>query len=813
MEKVSLNRGWQVTEGNLQNPLMVSMLSRWHDCSLPHDYQIAKERPPASPTGENEGWTQGAAIFYRKSFELGPEDAGKRCWLEFEGIAGVCQIWINGIFAAKHLNPYTGILFEATKYVHPGNNTIQIHVDSCMKPNSRWYVGTGLYRSVWMHRSETVTVIPETLHITTKALKGTSALLGVDARISGEAERVTVTLKDSSGTVLAEKEVVPVDHMVNAEIASDHIRPWSPETPELYTVEAAVFADGVTDVSAVRTGIRTISVSPRDGFRLNGVPMKLRGGCIHHDLGLLGAADFKAAERRRIRILKENGFNAVRGAHNPFGPAFYEACDELGMLVIEEAFDEWVLGRTNFGLHITFEDRRERDLEDMVRRDFNHPSIIMWSAGNEVEERDGSADGYAWSRRLAEKLRSLDGTRPISASACSLFIEYAQRPSKDAGKGVTGNQSLNMAYDAFAEGRDLWGPATEECFAPLDVAGYNYKTARYAYDGEKYPNRVIYGSESYPRAAFQSWMSTLENRHVIGDFVWTAWDYIGEVGVGRWEVSDSLRPSTAEYPWLLANCSDIDLLGQKRPQSYYRDIVWGCSKGPKLFCLPPHLTGKNIARLSWGWLPVQRNYTFAGQEGQMIEVHVYADADEVELFQNGVRVGKAPCGRSEEYCTVFTLPYQPGELSAVAHRDGVEIGKDVLCTAGETAALSLTLDGQNTLDGGEDLAFVTVRAVDGNGNHVFLASSELTVNVSGGGTLLALGNADPKPDRTILYGRKSCSLYEGTALAIIRREDSREDCVVECELTSANQELKSVLMPYMPPHPPLRGTFPLWGEG
>ena len=317
MEKVSLNRGWQVTEGNLQNPLMVSMLSRWHDCSLPHDYQIAKERPPASPTGENEGWTQGAAIFYRKSFELGPEDAGNRCWLELEGIAGVCQIWINGIFAAKHLNPYTGILFEATKYVHPGNNTIQIHVDSCMKPNSRWYVGTGLYRSVWMHRSETVTVIPETLHITTKALKGTSALLGVDARISGEAERVTVTLKDSSGTVLAEKEVVPVDHMVNAEIASDHIRPWSPETPELYTVEAAVFADGVTDVSAVRTGIRTISVSPRDGFRLNGVPMKLRGGCIHHDLGLLGAADFKAAERRRIRILKENGFNAVRGAHNP----------------------------------------------------------------------------------------------------------------------------------------------------------------------------------------------------------------------------------------------------------------------------------------------------------------------------------------------------------------------------------------------------------------------------------------------------------------------------------------------------------------
>lgn len=267
------------------------------------------------------------------------------------------------------------------------------------------------------------------------------------------------------------------------------------------------------------------------------------------------------------------------------------------MLVIEEAFDEWVLGRTDFGLHITFEDRWEKDLKDMILRDCNHHCIVLWSTGNEMEERDGSANGYAWSRRLAEKVRSLDRTRTVTASACSLFVEYIQRPSD---KGTSGNQTLNMAYDAFAEGRDLWGPATAEYSDPLDAAGYNYKVARYECDGEKFPERVIYGSESYPRAALESWQAAERNPHVIGD---------------------------------------INLLGQKRPQSYYRDFVWKQGRGPKMFCLPPELVGKNIARLSWGWLPVRKSYTFAGQEGRPVEVHICADVGEVELLCNGVSQG------------------------------------------------------------------------------------------------------------------------------------------------------------------------------
>ena len=781
MKKYSLNHHWQFTEGELRNPLMMNLLGGWRKCSLPHDCQILKPRDPHSPAADNEGWTQGAAVFYKKEFVLEPECAGKRCWLEFEGIAGVCEIWVNGKYLAKHRNPYTGVIAEVTKLVHPGENVVQVHVDSRMKPNSRWYVGTGLYRRVWLHLGEQAAVLPETLHAATKALEGSRAVLGVTAGLTAPADAVTFSVRDKHGAVLAEAVGQLDGTTARAELTVEGITPWHPDTPELYTVEAAVTAGGITDTTAVRTGIRTISVDPANGFRLNGVPMKLKGGCIHHDLGSLGAAGHKAAELRRVRILKENGFNALRGAHNPFGPAFYEACDELGMLVIEEAFDEWVLGRTDFGLHITFEESWERDLEDMIRRDYNHPSIVMWSTGNEVEERDGSVDGYAWSRRLADKVRGLDSTRPVSASACSLFVEYTQRPGPGADRGVTGNQALNMAYDAFAEGRDLWGPATAEYFAPLDVAGYNYKTARYEYDHEKFPDRVIYGSESYPRAALQSWQATQRSPHVIGDFVWTAWEYIGEVGGGRWEVTDEERPGDAKYPWLLAYQGDIDLLGNKRPQSYYLDFVWKRGNGPKLFCLPPKLVGKHIARLSWGWLPVRRSYTFPGQEGQSVEVHVYADADEVELLQNGVSMGRLPCTEAQEYTAVFTVPYAPGRLEAVAYTGGAETGRDMLQTAEETAALVVIADGPALAGDGDDLAFVTIRALDADGIHVFDEAGEVTVKVTGG-ELLALGAADPKPDRTLLFAGDSCPMFEGTAMAVIRGARGAKGCMAEVSL-------------------------------
>ena len=773
METYLLNQNWEYVESGLQNPLLVGMLQGWKKTNLPHDYAIEKGRSRNSAAGLDEGFFEGAGLYYRKTFAVREAAAGKRIWLEFEGVFGITEVWVNKKFAAKHINPYTSFTTEITQLLHPGENEITLHCDSRMKPNSRWYVGTGLCREVWLHIGEPVSVKPRGLRCVTKSLENGRAVLSVSADLTAPADRIRYELADKSGTVVAASN--------SAEFAAENITPWSVENPCLYTLRAIVTANGVTDVTEETIGIRTIHVDSKNGLLLNGSPMKLKGGCIHHDLGLLGAADHLAAERRRIRILKESGFNAVRLAHNPFGPAIFKACDELGMLCIEEAFDEWVLGRTSFGLHITFEDRWERDLEDMILRDFNHPSIIMWSTGNEVEERDGSADGFAWAKKLAEQVKSLDSSRPVSASACALFSEYGARPAD----GTTGNQALNMAYDGFAEGRDIWGPGTEKYFEPLDVAGYNYKSVRYAYDKEKYPERVVYGSESYPRDVYQTWRNTVENSNVIGDFVWTAWDYLGEAGVGRWEISEAPRPGTPEWPWMTAGCSDIDLIGQKRPQSCYRDVVWGNHAGPHLFCLPPALTGKNIARLSWGWLPVEKNYTYPGQDGAAFEAHIYADADEVELLQNGGSLGKRRC---EKYEAVFTPAYIPGELTAVAYRNGQEIGRDTLVTSGPAVKLALKADRPAIASDGRDLCFVTVQAVDAAGNPVYTTKEEIKVEVQGA-QLLALGSADPKPDRTHPFTEGTCPLYGGMALAVIRSAVGGRGCLVNAALNGETTAL------------------------
>lgn len=765
MKRVLLNQNWEYVEAALQNPLLVNMLQGWKKTDLPHDYSIEKGRNPHSLAGLDEGFFDGAGLYYKKTFLLKDIAAGKQVWLEFEGISGMTEIWVNKKFVTKHMNPYTSICVDVTEAVRLGENEIMVHTDSRMKPNSRWYVGAGIYRNVWLHVGEKVAVKPYGLKVSTKTLSAKEAVLKLSAELAGAAERVRYELKDADGNAVA---TACGEESLSMIVPNPH--PWSVEDPYLYTLEVSVGED----VTVQSVGIRTIEVNAKDGFQLNGKPLKMKGGCIHHDLGVLGAADFEAAERRRIRLLKESGYNAVRGAHNPFSPTFLKVCDELGMLVIEEAFDEWVLGRTSFGLHMTFEDRWERDLEDMINRDYNHPCIIMWSTGNEVEERDGSADGFAWAKRLADKVKALDPTRPVSASACALFSEYGNRPAD----GTTGNQALNMAYDSFAEGNDIWGPGTEKYFEPLDVAGYNYKSVRYAYDKEKYPNRVIYGSESYPRAAYQTWYDTLDNSNVIGDFVWTAWDYLGEVGVGRWEVSEESRPSNPAWPWMTAGCADLDLIGQKRPQSYYRDTLWSDDGKPHLFCLPPELAGKNIARLSWGWLPVERNYTFNGCDGQAMEIHIYSNADEVELLQNGMGLGRKVIDENQ---AIFTVSYTPGMLEAVSYRDGIECGRDTLVTAGRTSEIKLFADRPMIAGDGNDLCFVTIQAVDADGRDVFCENGEITVSVQGA-NLIALGNADPKPDRLFPFSENHCPLYQGKALAVIRSEIGTRGCLVEVSM-------------------------------
>ncbi len=773
MEKINLNKHWQYTQSDLVNKLLLQSAARWQPVTLPHDVCVEIERSPQAPAGLNEGYMQSAGLYYKKVFHVSKDAVGMQVWLEFEGIAGLSQVWVNGHFVGKHRNPYTSLLLDISEVARPGeNNEILVFTDNRAKPNSRWYLGCGIYRHVWLHIGQVQAVLPQTLQAVTQSIQRSRAILDVSAKLARTDQcDVVCVVADNNGNELIRQSSVCSDGQFSAELVLDNITPWSPDSPILYNLSVEVVSDGKSDIASCRIGLRTIEMTAEKGFLLNGKSLKLRGGCIHHDLGILGAAAHDAAERRKVKLLMDSGYNALRLAHNPFSPALLDACDELGMLVVAEAFDEWVLGRTSFGHYQYFESDWEKDLADMIRQDFNHPSIFMWSTGNEVEERDGSADGFAWSKRLADKVKTLDSSRPTSVTACSLPAEYAQKVST----GATGNQILNMAHDNFASGEDLWGDATQDFFEPVDVAGYNYKTVRYAFDANKFPDRIIYGSETYPVLAFDSWQATLDNDHVIGDFVWTAMDYLGESGLGRFEASDAMLPASPGWPWLTAHCGDLDLIGSQRPQGAYREVVWKRDRQPRLFVLPPHLTGKRLARMSWTWDPVEPCYTYPGSDGQAIEAHVYANADEVELLQNGKSLGRKPVGKNEQYKAVFELNYAPGSLEAVAYVSGEPCGRAGLSTLGQTAAIELVPDRASIRGDGLDLSFVKIRAVDAAGRPAYLENGAVTLDLEGG-ELLALGNADPMPDRLLPFAGPTCPLFHGEALAVIRSQDNEPGC-------------------------------------
>lgn len=793
MQKILMDRNWFYAESDLVNKLLLQVSVQWRPVQLPHDISVAKERSADAPAGLNEGFLQAAGLYYKKEFMVSADASGKQFWLEFEGIAGVAQIWVNGQFVAKHRNPYTGLLVDVSRQILPGlANEIMVYCDNRAKPNSRWFCGTGLYRHVWLHVGEEAGVRPQSLQVATLSLIGDQVRLAIRAQLGTDQPcQVVCSVTEQNGQVIACQSLDWQGAGFNTELTVAGITPWSPESPVLYQVNLQVNAGEVSDTAAARTGFRTIAVDSRNGFRLNGQTIKLKGGCIHHDLGILGAASHDAAERRKVQLLKDSGYNALRLAHNPFSPGLLDACDELGLLVVAEAFDEWVLGRTSFGHYLTFEDDWAKDLENMIGRDFNHPSIFMWSTGNEVEERDGSADGYDWSRKLADKVRSLDPSRPTSVTACSLPAEYGQK----AAAGATGNQAFNMAHDNFASGTDLWGDATAAFFAPVDVAGYNYKTVRYAHDAVKFPDRVVYGSETYPVLAFDSWQATLENPNVIGDFVWTAMDYLGESGLGRFVKSEAMMPPSPTWPWLTAHCGDLDLIGSKRPQGHYRDVVWQRDHQPRLFVLSPELTGHRIARMSWTWDPVEPCYTWPGHEGQPIEAHIYANADEVELLQNGRSLGRRPVGLAQERKAVFQLIYEPGELVAIAYAGGAECGRSQLATLEGVARLDLIADRPSILADGIDLSFVRITAVDRTGQPAYREGSSVTVTCQGG-ELIALGNADPMPDRLLPFQGPSCPLYHGEALAVIRSSEGSDGCLLTATLDNGLQA--SLVITYTP---------------
>jgi len=754
MKKINFNNDWIFS---FNNGFTFPSGGEGTVVNLPHDFSIIQKRNPESRGGALNGYFPGGAADYKKTIFAPDSWKGKRVFMEFEGAYMNTTVRVNSNIVEFHPYGYTSFVCDLTPYLFYGkDNAIAVNVNNSALPNTRWYSGSGIYRPVWLMVANPLYIPAYGVFVSSPDLSS----IHVETTLCNDTKaHADVTIRN---TILdGAKIITTYETKLNAKHAAETTavygitipgaRAWSVDEPNLYTLKIEVLSDGqVTDEQETVFGLRTIELNTKEGLKINGIPIKMKGGCVHHDCGLLGAVSYKRAEERKIELLKQSGYNAVRCAHNPPSPAFLDACDRLGMLVINEAFDMWREGKMTNDYHLYFRNYWQRDMTSMIMRDRNHPSIIFWSTGNEIIERSGRSEGYALAQELADYVRNLDSTRPVTNAICAIWDDLPVPPG-----------TFNGPIDS---GSEEWAAFTEEFAKPLDVVGYNYLLERYENDGKKYPERLIIGAETYAKDCYDYWMATEKFPYVLGDFVWTAWDYLGESGLGR-VLYDGEDGFVGKYPWHQANCGDIDICGFKRPQSYYRDFVWGIGHAPYIAVYKPEFYGKNAALTEWGWADVVNSWTWPGFEGMPIEIEIYSGGDEVELFINDKSLGRKPAGKDNRYLARFQTIYEPGRLLAVTYSAGTKVSQSELITSGAPASIRLTPD-RTKISMGEDISFVTIELLDENGNLAHHASNRLYFTVSGAGVLQAVGSGNPISEE-MYVGAARCAHY-GKALAVVK---------------------------------------------
>lgn len=743
---------------------------------LPYDVAITQPRTPDCPNGSAAGFALTGDYQFEKVFQIPEEDAGKSCIIEFEGVYMNAQVYVNGEYAGKNAYGYTDFYLDITELVHPGDNLIQVNAMAGMNNTSRWYTGSGIYRNVNLYVGDKTCLAPSGLRVSTVSIED-KAVLKVTGEVKGQDGPLTaaLTVADPNGKEAAAATAEVTDGAFAAEIEVAAPALWSPDSPVLYTLKAAL-SSGDEDI--VEFGIRTVEVVSSKGLLLNGEVIKLRGGCVHHDNGLIGASEYDDAAWRRVAKMKEAGFNAIRSAHNPISPSMLRACDHLGVMVMEETFDTWHTSKSPYDYTLFFDDNWKFDLEMIVKKDFNHPSVIMYAVGNEIQELDMKT-GQEMNRKLAETLRGLDPTRIVTNAVNGMFIAMkhmeeimgeilaGQKSGVDTDGPMEINNMMTM-LDTYMDDimrHHYIGDMLEAISEPLDVTGYNYMHGRYDGDTEKYPNRIIVGSETRPNSIAYNWSEVEKLPNVIGDFVWTGWDYLGEAGVGKVEYGQ-FTGMYGGYPWLAAYCGDFNLLGNRRSQSYFRQIVWGLRKAPYIAVQKPEHYGDKPFMSNWGWSDALNNWTWPGFEGKPIVVEVYSDADEVELLVNGEGLGKKPAGKSADYTAIYELTYAPGSVKAIAYKDGQVVGEEVLETAAPASKLQITPDRTASPADGQSLVYLDIATVDEAGRLNESVPFKVAIEVSGDAVLLGYGSADPKTEEH--FFDKERTTFQGRLQAILR---------------------------------------------
>jgi len=745
--------------------------SQWRKLDLPHDWSLEDLTPVAEASGEGTvwvggntpteigpfsvafspgqeatGWVVGGTGWYRKRFRLPASNEKTEVEIRFDGVYMNSDVWLNGHLIGFHPYGYTTFAYDLTPFIiRDGENVLAVRVRN-EGQNSRWYSGSGIYRHVWLSMTEKIRIPLWGVSVTTP--KVAADLSTVEVAVKAEnrgktAQSATVRTRilGHDGNVAGKSEKaldLPAAGESSATLSIDLASPklWSNAAPNLYKAQVELLVAGkVVDQTTVTFGIRSIEVDIDHGLRINGDVVKLKGGCVHHDNGILGSAAIDRAEERRVELLKATGYNAIRTSHNPPSPAFLDACDRLGMMVIDEAFDCWNLGKNDDDYHLYFNDWWKRDIDSMLLRDRNHPSVIFWSIGNEIDGRR-TPEGVAIAKKLRDEVKSIDTTRPVTMA-------------------VPGPYDHNLPQ---------W-QANDPCFLHLDVGGYNYQWQQYEIDHKRFPQRIMMGTESFPFEAYDTWKYAEKLSYVLGDFVWTAIDYFGESAIGHTLLSVEPANWRQKYPWFISYCGDIDAVGHKKPQSYFRDVLWGESK-LEMTVQRPLPPGRTESLANWGWWDELRSWTWPGVHDKPLNVRVYTLGDQVKLLLNGKEVETQTVPESAKLVAVFKVRYAEGEIRAVAYKDGKEIASQTLKTVGKAARLRLSPDRQTINASRNDLSYVTLELLDAAGNPVPDGVRTVDFEITGVGELASAGSANPK-DVTSFH-LPTARTFRGKCVAILR---------------------------------------------
>jgi beta-galactosidase len=735
----------------------------WRLVDLPHDWSIedldiadtTNNRIISGPFdskaigGKNSGFTVGGTGWYRKHFELSQKDTGKIVYITFDGVYMNADVWINGYYLGNHPYGYTAFYYDITKLLYYGekNNVIAVEVKN-EGINSRWYSGSGIYRDVTLSIVDKIHAAPWGIFVSTPMIDSESSKVQVVSLLNNGTSswqdiKYVIKVFSPDNTIVAQKEITTrldrhVASNIKTELKVDNPKLWSPETPNLYKLVCCIKQeDKELDRTETRFGIRSITFDAEKGMFLNGKSIKLKGGSMHANNGPLGAAAYNRAEERRVEIMKNRGFNAVRCGHNPPSTAFLNACDRLGLLVIDESFDVWTVGWLPDDYHIYFNDWWKSDTKSMVTRDRNHPSIFAWSIGNQLRENTDSI-GIALAYEMSSLVKTIDNTRPVTAN---IIVPEMKRNAKP----------------------ELWYNC-DPFFAALDICGYSYQSENYTDDHKRLPDRIMFSSEIDPGNSFDNWMKAVDNDYIIGNFEWTAMDFMGEVSLGWYAFTEP--KSKAMWPWTSTYSGDFDICGFRRPRSYYRDILFRHDTKISEFVYSPvpSFEGDNVSR--WGWDDIKKSWTWPEYEGKPLQVIVYSAYDSVELHLNGKSLGKKQTNRSTEFKAIWSVPYKKGSLIATGFIGNSKAETCELITTGKPYKIKLTPDRNTIAANKQDMCFITVEILDKNGNLIPNAENVVKFTIKGKGKIAATGNGNPVSIES--FQQPFRKVYEGKCLLIVK---------------------------------------------